>query len=136
MTRLVVVAAVIERDGQVLVCQRKRTDSHPLKWEFPGGKVERGERPAAALQRELEEELSIQAHIGPEMARYEYRYRNRPPIRLIFYRVSQFNGEPGNVVFEKIRWEAPDRLPCYDFLAGDADFVQRLARGDYPPLGK
>ena len=48
-----VVAAVIERDGKILIGQRRKTDSHGLKWEFPGGKVERGESPAAALAREL-----------------------------------------------------------------------------------
>ena len=53
-----VVAAIIERDGKVLIGQRRRDDSHPLKWEFPGGKIEPGESPQEALQRELEEELA------------------------------------------------------------------------------
>ena len=128
--RLVVVAAVIERDGNVLICQRKRTDSHPLKWEFPGGKVETGESSAAALQRELEEELAIQARIGEEIARYEYRYDGRPPILLIFFRVTQFQGDVTNQVFEEFRWETRTALPKYDFVAGDTEFVRKLAAGD------
>ncbi len=127
--RLIVVAAVIERDGNVLICQRKHTDSHPLKWEFPGGKVEAGESPAAALQRELEEELAIQSRIGGEIARYEYRYDSRPPILLIFFRVTQFQGDVTNQVFEEIRWEKLAALPEYDFVEGDTEFVRKLARG-------
>ena len=60
-----VVAAVIERDGQILIGQRKARGRHGLKWEFPGGKVEPGEEPRAALARELREELAIEAVIGP-----------------------------------------------------------------------
>jgi 8-oxo-dGTP diphosphatase len=123
----IVVAAVIERDGHVLICQRRRSDSHPLKWEFPGGKVEPGESPSAALQRELEEELAIQARIGRELARVTHRYKGWPQFRLIFFRVREFRGEPRNRVFEQIVWEAPGRLSEYDFLEADADFVRSLA---------
>ena len=123
-----VVAAIVERDGQVLICQRKNNEpNHPLKWEFPGGKVEPAEEPTAALRRELQEELAIEAVIGPEVERYEYRYPGRKPILLIFFRVSAFEREPRNVVFEQIRWERRERLPDYDFLEGDVDFVRRLA---------
>ena len=122
-----VVAAVIERDGQILICQRSREDSHPLKWEFPGGKVEPGESPRAALERELEEELAIQARIGSEITRLTHRYQGRNPFRLIFYRVSRFSGEPVNRVFDQILWEEPARLPQYDFLEADADFIRELA---------
>ena len=54
-----VVAAVIERDEKILIGQRKRDDTHPLKWEFPGGKVERGERPQWALARELKDSPAV-----------------------------------------------------------------------------
>jgi 8-oxo-dGTP diphosphatase len=123
-----VVAAVIERDGMVLIGQRKRTERHALKWEFPGGKVEPGETPLAAIRRELEEELGIRAAIGPQMAGYEYQYPGRPPIHLAFYSVSQFEGEIENRAFEQIRWEKRARLTEYDFLEGDIDFVQGLAK--------
>jgi 8-oxo-dGTP diphosphatase len=126
-----VVAAVIERGGRILVGQRRKSDSHGLKWEFPGGKVERGEAPAAALARELEEELGIQAHVGREIVRYSHEYPKRATILLIFFNVTQFSGEPQSLAFERIVWEVPERLPQYDFLDGDVDFVRRLAAGEY-----
>lgn len=122
-----VVAAVIERDGQVLIGQRPAGKWHALKWEFPGGKVEPGESPEDALRRELEEELGIQAVIGGQVADYEYTYPDRSPIRLIFFAVTEFRGEMENRVFEQIRWETRERLPSYDFLEGDLDFVRALA---------
>ena len=125
---MIVVAAVIEQDGEILVCQRRRGSRHELKWEFPGGKVEPGEEPRAALIRELQEELKIDADIGPELNRYEHSYSGRPPILLIFYRVKSFHGVPENLVFETIEWAPARRLPEYDFLEGDVDFVNRLAR--------
>ena len=126
-----VVAAVIERDGRILIGQLEKGDSHALKWEVPGGKVERGEAPEAALARELEEELGIQARIGPEIVRYSYSYPRRAVIQLIFYHVRGFNGEPQSLAFEQIVWAAPSDLPKYDFLEGDVDFVRRLAAGEF-----
>ncbi len=122
-----VVAAVIERDGRVLVCRRRPEDPHPLKWEFPGGKVEAGEMPRAALVRELEEELGIAAEPDGEIARYRFAYPGKQPILLIFFRVSEYSGEPRNVVFEQIEWAERKALPQYDFLDGDIEFVRRLA---------
>lgn len=125
-----VVAAVIERDDrQVLICQRKSTDRHALKWEFPGGKVEPDEDPRDALRRELQEELDITAEISEEISRYEFQYSGRTPILLMFFRVTAFTGELRNQIFERMIWESPANLPSYDFLDGDVDFVRRLARG-------
>jgi 8-oxo-dGTP diphosphatase len=115
----------------LLIGQRKANDRHAFKWEFPGGKVEPGETAKEALERELEEELAIQAHVGPELIRYEYSYANRPPILLIFHRISDFQGEPRSEAFQQIRWEQPGALVRYDFLDGDADFVRRLAAGEW-----
>lgn len=123
----VVVAAVIERDGLILICQRPPGQAHPLKWEFPGGKVEPDEAPVDALHRELEEELGIAARIGPEITRYEFAYPGKPPILLIFYSVNEFTGEPENRIFQQMRWETASRLPDYDFLEGDVDFVRTLS---------
>jgi 8-oxo-dGTP diphosphatase len=125
---MTVVAAVIERDGRVLICRRKPGGRHPLKWEFPGGKVEPGEDPREALARELREELAIEARIDEEMDSYEVRYGDSPRILLRFYRVTEFTGELMNLDFERIVWERPDKLPDYEFLEGDVEFVQRLAR--------
>jgi len=124
-----VVAGVIERDGMVLVGQRRAGDRFQFKWEFPGGKVEPDEDPKEALARELREELGIVAEIGEEIARYEHQYPGKTAILLMFFRVVDFTGEPANHVFESIRWEQRQKLPEYDFLDGDVDFVRRLAKG-------
>jgi 8-oxo-dGTP diphosphatase len=118
-----VVAAIIQRDGRILIGQRKDLGHHPLKWEFPGGKVEPGETPEAALIRELQEELGLHARIDRELMRYEYQYPGRSRILLIFYRVVDFEGEPQNLDFDQIRWERPERLRDYDFLEGDTQFL-------------
>lgn len=94
--------------------------------------MEVNETPAAALARELEEELGIRAEIGPEIADYEYAYPDRAPIRLIFYKVMKFAGQVENRVFEEIRWERHERLAQYDFLEGDLDFVRTLTRNSSP----
>lgn len=122
-----VVAAVIERDGRILICQRQRGGRHALKWEFPGGKVEPGEDSPAALARELREELRIDAAIGELIHTETVQYPDRPIIRLAFYRVTEFLGEPVNLQFERIVWEDRRNLAGYDFLEGDIAFVKKLA---------
>jgi mutator protein MutT len=124
-----VVAAVIEREGRILICQRKRGSRHGLKWEFPGGKVEPGEDSPSALARELREELRIEARIGPEIHTETVRYPTGPAIHLQFFHVTEFSGEPVNLEFEQILWEARPNLPGYDFLEGDLPFVKKLASG-------
>jgi len=123
-----VVAAVMMREGKVLIGQRKRGGRHPLKWEFPGGKVEPGEDPRAALARELREELSVEAVIGEQLDSYPVSYGDGFRALLYFYRVTQFQGEPRNLDFEQIVWERPQQLPDYDFLEGDISFVSKVAR--------
>src|SRR5713101_6636832 len=80
-----VVAALIWDKGKVLVCQRTRHQTMPLKWEFPGGKIEEGEQPRDALRRELDEELGIAAVIGNEVKRIRHRYPNGSAVELRFY---------------------------------------------------
>jgi mutator protein MutT len=122
-----VVAAVIEREARVLVCRRRQDQPHPGKWEFPGGKVEPGETPPAALRRELVEELGIAAEPGPELERYAFQYPGKPPILLIFYTVTEFAGEVRNLVFDRVEWAHRADVAAYDFLEGDVGFVARLA---------
>jgi len=130
--RIPVVAALIEKDGKLLIGQRKAGARHEFKWEFPGGKVEQGESPRAALARELREELGIDATIGREITRYEFNYPNKgASLLLIFLEVPRFSGELRNAIFEKIQWERRENLPSYDFLDGDLDFVKRLAAGEF-----
>ncbi len=122
-----VVAGVIERNGEILVCRRRADQAHALKWEFPGGKLEAGESPPIGLVRELREELGIDATAGPELMRYEFAYPGKQPILLIFVEVSDWDGEIKNRIFEAIVWERPAALREYDFLDGDAAFLERLA---------
>lgn len=124
---LQVVAAVIERQGRILICQRQPGQAHALKWEFPGGKVEPGETPAEALDRELTEELDIREAKAEEIMRYEYTYPGKSPILLIFLRVREFAGEPRNLIFHEMRWEPAASLAGFDFLEGDRDFLATLA---------
>src|SRR5262245_58663843 len=121
MTR--VVAAILEENSRILICRRRPDQPHPLKWEFPGGKIESGETPDQAAVRELPEELGIPVSGVEENTRYEYSYPGKAPILLIFLRVIAYTGIPQNLIFHEMRWEARERLAAYDFLEGDRPFL-------------
>lgn len=124
-----VVAALITKQGKLLVCQRTRHQTMPLKWEFPGGKIEEREQPRDALRRELEEELGIVATIGDEVARIQHEYPNRSRVELRFFVVREYAGEIENRIFKNIQWAAPKDLPTFDFLEADLTLVKDLAAG-------
>ena len=124
-----VVAGILRRENRILICRRRADQPHPLKWEFPGGKLESGESSANALTRELHEELGIDAVAGPELMRYEFAYPGKPPILLIFLEVADWQGEVENLIFEAVVWEAPEAFRAYDFLEGDQKFLAFLAEG-------
>ena len=131
-----VVAGLIVQDGTLLVCQRTRHQTMPLKWEFPGGKIEEGEQPRDALRRELEEELGIHATIGDEVARIQHEYPNKSMVELRFFLVSEFRGELENRIFREIRWAHAKELPKFDFLEADLTLVNDLAAGKLLDLRK
>ena len=116
---------IIRRNGLVLACQRKRTAQYPLQWEFPGGKIEKGETPSVALIRELEEELGIDATPGPEYHRQEWDYGDMS-FRVFYFPVDTFRGEPVNRAFESMRWVKPEELQGMNILAGNRDVVHKL----------
>lgn len=124
-----VVAAIIQRDNKLLICQRTRHQPFPLEWEFPGGKIEPGEKPEAALHRELEEELGILAVIGRRVATISHRYSPESQVELQFFLVEQFEREIQNLIFRDVRWVEKHELPTYDFLQADIKLVQQLAAG-------
>jgi 8-oxo-dGTP diphosphatase len=124
-----VVAALIVKDGKLLVCQRTRHQTMPLKWEFPGGKIEEGEQPRYALRRELEEELGILATVGDEVKRIQHEYPNGGMVELRFFVVRDYQKEIENRIFRDIQWAEPRELPKYDFLEADLTLVQDLVAG-------
>ena len=126
---ILVAAGILQRGGQILICQRKRSDPYGLQWEFPGGKVQDGEELKGALRRELAEELAIQAEVGEEIYRLVHRYPDRY-VEVVFFGVLSFKGQIENRVFEAIEWAPQVRLPKYDFLEADRELVSRLARGE------
>jgi len=125
-----VVAALIIHDDQILICQRTEDQTMPLKWEFPGGKVEPEEGLPEALRRELNEELGIDATIGKRVAVIRHTYTGGNAVELHFYRVDQFEGEIQNRIFHDVRWIHRTELPSYDFLAADVAFVKRISAGE------
>jgi 8-oxo-dGTP diphosphatase len=128
--RKLVVAALIENaDGEVLLSQRREDQDLPLLWEFPGGKVEPGEAPEAALRRELEEELGVNpaaAKVGTIWDVLFHRYP-RYDVYLLVYRVTLAPGVmPRPVEVRDLAWVARARLPEVDILPADAPLVARL----------
>ncbi len=121
-----VVAAIIVRGTQVLICQRRENQSFPLQWEFPGGKVEPGEDFPAALVRELREELGISAAVGPEFAAVRHTYAEGLAVELHFFLVRDFTGQITNHIFHTLRWEERTALDPEIFLEADREVVRQI----------
>jgi 8-oxo-dGTP diphosphatase len=124
-----VTAAVIWKDGRVLLAQRPAGDHLALKWEFPGGKIEPGETPEACIERELAEELHIRVRAGRRIFTTLYPYPHHT-VRLIFLEVHLLEGTPHPTEHACIAWVAPDTLSAYDLAPADIPMAGRLARGD------
>ena len=119
-----VCAAVVFREGRVMVCQRKAGAHNGLKWEFPGGKLEPGESPEDALARELKEELDIGARVGRIVDAVAHRYDDRD-VLVLFYRCEILSGEPRAADCRAVAWATPEELPRYDFAGADRAFIER-----------
>ena len=130
-----VVAAVIERsDRRILIGQRHRNDSSPLKWEFPGGKVKERELPEAALARELSEELGATLVKSVELGRVRHHYAGtQEELEIRFYAATIAESEVHPRVFESIAWALPKELGNYDFLAANSELIAQLATGRIKP---
>ena len=123
---IVVVAGVVLRGGRVMLCRRRPAGHDPSKWEFPGGKVEPGEGPERALERELREELHIETRTGRI---YDVRHRidGARELLLLFYFAELTDGEPEPVECSAVEWVEPERLTDYDLAPSDALVAARLA---------
>jgi 8-oxo-dGTP diphosphatase len=126
-----VVAAVIEReDRRFLIGQRRRGDTSPLKWEFPGGKVKNGEELEAALARELKEELGVTLMRSQEIAQVRHQYANYPEeLEIHFFAARILDEQMTPRSFEQLAWVLPKELGQYDFLAANRELIARLATG-------
>jgi len=130
-----VVAAVIERgDRRLLIGQRRREGSLPLKWEFPGGKVRDGEAPEAALARELREELGVTLTKCVEMGSVRHQYEGTADeLEIRFFAAAIANGDARPECFQQIAWVLPKELGAYDFLAANRELIANLATGKIKP---
>ena len=130
-----IVAAVIERDDRrLLIGQRRRQDSSPLKWEFPGGKVRLGESPEQALARELKEELDVTLVCAVPISRVEHEYGGgMGSLSITFFAASIVESELCPGPFEQVVWVLPRELGTYDFLAANRRLIAELATGRIKP---
>ncbi len=127
----VVVGGLIYQNEKILICQRKEEGDHPLKWEFPGGKLKDNENNQEALKRELKEELSIEINEMIYFDEYLYEYKKLSKIlKLVFFQIFQFEGEIQNKVHQQLKWIDISKLGDYDFLEGDLKIINKLTNND------
>jgi 8-oxo-dGTP diphosphatase len=125
--KIVVTAAVVERDGLFLVTRRPDGVHLAGLWEFPGGKCRSGESLAACLAREMREELDVDAHIGAKLFETSHAYPDRT-VELHFFSC-RIEGEPSPVLGQQMRWVGRDELSALDFPPADAELIAALRRG-------
>jgi 8-oxo-dGTP diphosphatase len=128
LTVIEVVGAVIVRDGQILCAQRSNTGHLPLKWEFPGGKIERGESPKDALEREISEELKCVIKVERPITNTIYEYEFATISLTTFYCVL-IDGVPQLTEHAEVMWLAPSDLPTLDWAPADIPAVRIVSLG-------
>jgi ADP-ribose pyrophosphatase len=124
--QLLVVAALIEQEGRVLVAQRRADQAHPLSWEFPGGQVEPGESPSQALVREIQEELACSIEVGAVVDVVFFAYEAFDLIMPV-YRATIRAGEPVARQVAAVVWVTRAQLPTLAFTPADLPLARRLA---------
>ena len=127
----IVTAALIFKDGWYLLCQRGKSDKLAGKWEFPGGKLEKGETPEECLIREIREELCLQINIDGHFCDSLYRYAEGT-ILLKAYRVTVTGGTMRLTVHSDAEWVEAAKLRDYDLLPADVEIAARLAAASLP----
>ena len=125
-----VVVGILVKDNKILIAQRSRKKNHPLKWEFPGGKVLKNEGLESALIREFKEELSIKISIIKPLIQYKYSYKRKFETSLHFFKISDFSGSIKMNVHESIEWVNLTGLLKFDFLDGDMKIINYIINND------
>ena len=126
-----VVGGLILKKDKVLICQRGEGDDHPLKWEFPGGKILVDENVEGALIREINEELKIDISEYKFLYDYIFEYKNlSKKVHLYFYLITKFTKDLKNVVHKQVKWIEIKELSNYDFLDGDYKIIQKIISND------
>jgi mutator protein MutT len=123
---IVVIAAVIERDGRFFVTRRLEGTHLSGCWEFPGGKCEPGESHEACLRREVAEELGVDAQVGGEIVVTEHAYPERT-VRLHFRRC-RLSGEPRPLLGQETRWVTQSEMKDLPFPEADRTLIEILTR--------
>lgn len=121
------VGILINDRNEVMLCRRAEHKSYPLKWEFPGGKVEAGEDGTDALKRELREELAIRVEEHRLFFRERNDYSDGRTYEVEYFEVRSWSGEIVNREFAGIAWVAPEALNEFDILEGNVNVCRRLA---------
>ncbi|MFZ0727948.1 MAG: NUDIX domain-containing protein [Desulfobacterales bacterium] len=129
MKPIKVTAAILEKDGQIIIAQRRSTDHLAGKWEFPGGKIEAGETPEECLARELNEEFEIEVSVGVFLGSNIHHY-DHISIELLAYRVFWNGGKINSTDHKDYKWVTIGELDQFDFATADKPFVEKLRRGE------
>ncbi len=120
-----VTAAVIEKNGRILIARRKKGEGHGGSWEFPGGKLEPSETPENGLKRELSEELGIEVSIGDFIGSFPYR-SSRISLELLVFRAVVLGGKIHLKEHEEVRWVLPEEMKEASFSEPDRPAVRCL----------
>jgi 8-oxo-dGTP diphosphatase len=123
----IVTAAIIRKNGSVLLARRSPGEKLAGFWEFPGGKVENGETPEECLARELDEELGILTRIGEKCAESLHQYDHRN-FRIVAYLVDCIAGEPRPNVHDRLEWVKIDDISGYQLLPADIPILASLQK--------
>ena len=122
------------KDGKLLVAQRPAGKHMAGRWEFPGGKIERGETPEAALERELLEELGVKTRTGRIYHAIYHSYPEKD-ILLLFYRSTLLEGEPRPIEEADIRWIEEEQLRAFDWAEADGPLIDLIESEGFGALG-
>ena len=127
-----VVAGLILQNNKLLICQRPKFKDHPLKWEFPGGKIKKDETSEDALIREINEELSINIFNYNELISYNFFYSDLGKTVFInFYLIKNFTGKILNNFHNQLKWIEIKDIREYDFLEGDLKIIDYINSNEF-----